>query len=311
LLVFSLVAQSTSMSVRDLLQRTNLQDIRKDFDAILVERVPGSKGNEQVQKYLIDSLSQHAGWVVTTDHFTGSTPRGELSFTNIIATYNAAYRKRIVFAAHFDSKFFEPPTSFLAATDSAVSCALLLDMVRTLSDLIVEKEEELRFGVQVIFFDGEEAFGEWTATDSLYGSRHLVEQWKTQPDILAEQGTMLQSIRSFILLDLIGAKDLNFVNFNSKTADVYQHFMAIEKRLRQLKVMKTQTNFFRNQVVDGRVEDDHIPFLENGVPTVHLIAVPFPEVWHKPTDDASAVDWNVVQDFAAILRVFAAEKLGV
>lgn len=27
--------------------------------------------------------------------------------------------------------------------------------------------------VQLIFFDGEEAFMEWTETDSLYGSRHL------------------------------------------------------------------------------------------------------------------------------------------
>lgn len=30
--------------------------------------------------------------------------------------------------------------------------------------------------VQLIFFDGEEAFREWTDTDSLYGSRHLAAQ---------------------------------------------------------------------------------------------------------------------------------------
>lgn len=29
--------------------------------------------------------------------------------------------------------------------------------------------------LQLVFFDGEEAFEEWTDTDSLYGSRHLAE----------------------------------------------------------------------------------------------------------------------------------------
>jgi glutaminyl-peptide cyclotransferase len=28
-----------------------------------------------------------------------------------------------------------------------------------------------------VFFDGEEAFENWTRTDSLYGSRHLAQKW--------------------------------------------------------------------------------------------------------------------------------------
>lgn len=30
----------------------------------------------------------------------------------------------------------------------------------------------------------------------------------------------------------------------------------------------------------GGIEDDHLPFLEKGVPVVHLITMPFPRVWH-------------------------------
>jgi len=30
--------------------------------------------------------------------------------------------------------------------------------------------------VELVFFDGEEAFVHWTATDSLYGSRHLAKK---------------------------------------------------------------------------------------------------------------------------------------
>lgn len=32
--------------------------------------------------------------------------------------------------------------------------------------------------LQMVFFDGEEAFQEWTSTDSLYGARHLAEVWE-------------------------------------------------------------------------------------------------------------------------------------
>lgn len=35
--------------------------------------------------------------------------------------------------------------------------------------------------LQLVFFDGEEAFEEWTDTDSLYGSRHLAEIMERTP----------------------------------------------------------------------------------------------------------------------------------
>lgn len=31
----------------------------------------------------------------------------------------------------------------------------------------------------------------------------------------------------------------------------------------------------------GGIEDDHIPFLRLGVDILHIIANPFPSVWHK------------------------------
>lgn len=34
--------------------------------------------------------------------------------------------------------------------------------------------------MQIVFFDGEEAFVDWTKTDSLYGSRHLAKRWEDE-----------------------------------------------------------------------------------------------------------------------------------
>jgi glutaminyl-peptide cyclotransferase len=64
-------------------------------------------------------------------------------------------------------------------------CALILDVARTLNPYLdermkladsghdLEEEEAAETTLQLIFFDGEEAFRTWTNTDSIYGARLL------------------------------------------------------------------------------------------------------------------------------------------
>lgn len=33
---------------------------------------------------------------------------------------------------------------------------------------------------QIVFFDGEEAYNTWSATDSIYGARHLAQKWEQE-----------------------------------------------------------------------------------------------------------------------------------
>ena len=48
--------------------------------------------------------------------------------------------------------------------------------------------------LQLIFFDGEEAFAEWSDDDSLYGSRHLAELMNSQPLSASNKKTLLAAI---------------------------------------------------------------------------------------------------------------------
>jgi glutaminyl-peptide cyclotransferase len=57
------------------------------------------------------------------------------------------------------------------------------------------------------------------------------------------------------------------------------------------------------------LQDDHIPFLEKGVSSLHLIPIPFPAVWHTDEDTPNRVDTRTVEDLTAILRVFLIEYL--
>lgn len=64
----------------------------------------------------------------------------------------------------------------------------MLDLAETLDQLLDSRKERLEHGpdydnnisdttLQLIFFDGEEAFSAWTNTDSLYGSRYATRHF--------------------------------------------------------------------------------------------------------------------------------------
>lgn len=66
---------------------------------------------------------------------------------------------------------------FLAATDSALPCALLLDIAKTLKPYL-KKRSNNEITLQLVFLDGEEAFETWSERDSIYGAKHLAELWE-------------------------------------------------------------------------------------------------------------------------------------
>ena len=99
-------------------------------------------------QYIIARLNQLkcSRWKITLDTFTDTAPQpfGEKKFTNIIATLDPDVDKRLVLAAHYDSKYFSPiQGSFVGATDSAVPVALLLDLALTLDDKLCNRRVSL------------------------------------------------------------------------------------------------------------------------------------------------------------------------
>lgn len=49
--------------------------------------------------------------------------------------------------------------------------------------------------------------------------------------------------------------------------------------------------------------------MKRGVPIVHAIVSPFPDVWHKLTDNENAIDYLSVSDLLKIFGLFAAEYM--
>ncbi|KAI0344851.1 hypothetical protein BDW22DRAFT_1391879 [Trametopsis cervina] len=313
---------------------------------ILIPRVPDTANNTLVREYIISTMKK-LNWHIEEDAFNTSTPYGVKKFTNVIATKDPKASRRVILSAHFDSKYFSsyPQNQFVGATDSAAPCAFMLDLAEALNpmldkrmeqlanednDLEGEDEELMDTTLQMVFFDGEEAFKDWTATDSIYGARNLAEKWSTtyltphtkRRLIPSGWDTELSSIEHLILLDLLGAPRplirSSFVN----TAWLFDEMVSAEKRLGESGAFaygddKAQdwNSFFvargGHEFSFGGIEDDHIPFLRLGVDILHVISNPFPRVWHTLKDDASALDIPTMRRWNLILRVFISEYLGL
>ncbi|KNC81922.1 hypothetical protein SARC_05773 [Sphaeroforma arctica JP610] len=153
------------------------------LDPLLVSRTVGSVGHDNVRKHLTDHF-EALGWASAVDQFNAITPLGALTFRNLIFTLDPTKPRRFVLAAHYDSKFFESQT-FIGASDSAVPCAMIMHLVSILDTALkVAQADELSVRndttLEIVFFDGEEAFEKWTATDSIYGARHLAAVWESR-----------------------------------------------------------------------------------------------------------------------------------
>lgn len=286
----------------------DLKDVLKN---LLVERVVGTPGHEKVRSYIVDYM-RALNWDVEVDEFEDETPIfGKLKFGNVIATLNPNAERFLVLACHYDSKYFKNQV-FIAATDSAVPCAMMMNLASSMKSLLQTKKTDNSLSLQLIFFDGEEAFEQWGPKDSIYGARHLAARWESE--------NKLARMDMLVLLDLLGAPDPNFYSYFKKTENWYLQLLSAEERLDQAGHLERYTyssvapnqqtvRYFQPHSYSAYIEDDHIPFLQRQVPVLHIIPSPFPEVWHKLSDDSSAVDINTVQNLIKMFRVYIAEYL--
>ncbi|EGG11615.1 glutaminyl-peptide cyclotransferase [Melampsora larici-populina 98AG31] len=279
-------------------------------------------------------------WKYESHTFQDITPYGTKTFTNQIFTHDPTAPLRLILAAHIDSKYFppgDPSEGFVGATDSAAPVAIILQIVKSISPLLDFQLEQFlnsadqigqlkeRITLQVVLFDGEEAFKDWTHTDSIYGARALAKKWAEPirtPNALQKQTNQLDNIQAFVLFDLLGARSPSIHNFfEHQTGWMYEAWQEAELRLSKLGVIsltdiKTDS-FFKDQVGSnqvrffGGVEDDHIPFLAAKVPILHLISAPFPSVWHEITDNVNALDYSTILNWVKIGEVALIEYFGL
>lgn len=196
---------------------------------------------------------------------------------------------------------------FVGAVDSAASCAILLELAKSLKQNF---RNESKWGIKIVFFDGEEAFVNWSDDDSIYGARHLAKRWETE---IVNGKTMLSRIDIFILLDLLGHENSVLTSRFMETDHFFKKLIAAEDHLRSLgKIDKfSQRIFLSRKQFGAQVQDDHIPFLQRQVPVVHLIPIPFPRGWHSKWDTIDKLHLPTMKKLKDIIEIAVLNHTGM
>lgn len=233
-------------------------------------RPAGTAANQKTRDYISKTLAA-AGYTAVEQRFEANTPVGPVTMVNLIATLPGERAERILLASHFDTK---PVTEFrfVGANDGGSSTGALLELAR-----VLKARPRPRLTLEFVFFDGEEAYGEWREPNHTYGSRHYVAA--------AQAAGTLKSLRAMILLDMIGDRGLNLRRDTSSTAWLTDIVWAAARRLGYA------SNFLDQPFP---VEDDHMHFLKAGVPAVDLIDLDYPD-WHTAGDTLDKVSARSLQ----------------
>ncbi len=237
------------------------------------ERPSGSPENDRQREWIVSELKP-LGATVLLDKFNGQTPNGPVAMANVIARFEGTSGKSIAVTGHFDTKKI-PMVHFLGANDGGSSTGFLLEFARVMSKV---KHRDTIF---IVFFDGEEAVGNWTDTDSCYGSRHLAAKW------LAD-GTLGQ-LKALLNVDMIGDKDLNVMNDGNSSA-------ALREMTQKAAAKAGYSQYFEK--TPGAIEDDHKPFAQAGVNVLDLIDFnygPSNSFWHNDKDTLDKLSAHSLQ----------------
>lgn len=252
-------------------------------------RPAGSPGAAATRAYITRQLAS-LGIKTVEQPFEADTPIGRLKMVNLRATIpsstplgagGAQGSGRIIIAGHYDTKLFRE-FPFVGANDGGSSTAFLIELARVL------EARANAVPIELLFLDGEEAVGEWAGNDHTYGSRYYVEA--------ARKNNTLKDIRAMILVDLIGDHELLIKRESNSTPWLTNAIWAAAKRLKRPEFSDESTP----------VEDDHLEFLEAGVPAVDIIDLEYytrsgTMAWHTKNDTLENVGARSLQAVGDVL----------
>lgn len=218
-------------------------------------RVPNTEAHKKAADWFVKKFESYGGRV-TVQEFTDKVYDGtEVKLKNIFAAFNPDVKKRILLAAHWDTRPFgdkDPENDMIeidGANDGASGVAVLLEIARIISTNMPS------VGVDIILFDGED-WGEhqnssagalprdygkeaWYCLGSQYWSKN-----KHQANYSAYYG---------ILLDMVGAGDATF--FYDSISQ--QYASRVQEQTWDIALQLGYDKYFKKQLGLTGITDDH------------------------------------------------------
>lgn len=236
-------------------------------------RPPDSDGIRRAQAYIIGQLKSF-GCPVEEHDFHASTVLGNMAMKNIVVKLHGTNSGIVLYTTHYDTLRMR---NFVGADDGGSGTGTMIELAR----LFCARKNSLN--VWIVFFDGEEAQGNWTdaasvewkrdSSNNTFGSREMAAQ-------MALSGE-LKRVKAMILADMIGPFNATIPRDPGSTRWLVDFVWETAAGLGY-----KNTFVDRDFAVGG---DDHFSFIRRGVAGCDVIdlSVPF---WHTTEDTLDKVD---------------------
>ncbi len=272
-------------------------------------RVPGSEGHKACRDYIIRTLGAYAADTIIVQDAEVTAFTGEvLPITNILASYKPGESRRILLAAHWDTRPWADMESsedsrnrpIPGANDGGSGVGVLLEIARNF------QLRDPEVGVDLLFVDAEDygnsaGFGDKTDTWCL-GTQYWV-------DHMPYANGAVRPVYG-ILLDMVGGRNARF----------HQEMFSLEYAPNVTAKIWAEAaslgygNIFINSP-GGAVTDDHIFLSRAGIPTADIIetineeTANFPPTWHTHEDRLENIDKKSLEAVGrTVLNVVYKEK---
>ncbi len=268
-------------------------------------RIPNTAEHKACKEWLVSKLKKFGASVLEQDFqakaYTGTTLNG----TNIIASFNPNNKKRILLAAHWDTRHIaekDPDSSkknqpIFGADDGASGVGVLLEVARQLH------LNPIDLGVDIILFDAEdhgEGGEEGNPLSWCMGSQH----WSRNMHVSSYRP------KYGILLDMVGSKGARF----PKEGFSRQYANNIVNKVWKLANSMGYGNYFVNENADPKI-DDHL-FVNRiaGIPMIDIINVKvseqFGDYHHTHSDNMDIIDKRTLRATGQVVLAVVYREAG-
>ena len=153
---------------------------------------------------------------------------------------------------------------------------------------VIGKHPDLARKIELVFFDGEEAFEQFSETDGLYGSRYFARQL---------QSGGAKQFRGGLLFDMVGDRSLGITLPTDSPADMARDIFAAAEALK----LRNYFTYLGRELID-----DHAPLNAIGIPTLDVIDFDFPW-WHTADDTMDKISAPSLQIVGSVALYYLSE----
>jgi len=246
-------------------------------------RIPGTQERADCANYFISKFEEiDSNFTYVLHNFTIHSTNCQ----NVLFKLNENQNNIVILGAHYDTRakatedLINKSAHVPGANDGASGSAVLIELAKVL----YMRRENLSSQIWFLFFDAEDQGYDEEGRPGMVGWGWVEGSTNFVNNIDNFYDSQNEEFDAMILLDMVGGTSLRFINEERSTSSLLDELFAIGRELGYT------TQFPSNPISNG-ITDDHIAFVNIGIPSADLIINFWDNpYWHTTQDNINNID---------------------